>query len=82
MLRSNFNKRPVIQVNKNADSYYEGWDAIFMVLFNHLEKEKTAKRIIAVECYQGIYFEEVLNIFLRNIKPDLVITSNDSFQQL
>lgn len=79
MLRSNFNKRPVIRISKNADSYYEGWDAIFKALFDHFDKDKTGKEVVVVECYQGIYFEEILHVFKRNLNPELVVTSNDFF---
>jgi mannose-6-phosphate isomerase class I len=79
MSRSDFNKQPVIRVRKNTDSYYEGWDAIFRTLSVNSCNDKDGKRIIVVECYQGIYFEEILNIFKRNLNPGLVITSNDYF---
>lgn len=79
MLRSYFNKQPLIRVRKNTDSYYEGWDAIFRTLSINSSNDKDGKRIIVVECYQGIYFEEILDIFTRYLNPGLVITSNDYF---
>jgi len=78
-LRSNFNKRPVIQVGKNTDNYYKGWESVFRALSDHINKDKNDKKTVVIECYQGIHFEELLNIFIRNINPDLIITSNDYF---
>jgi mannose-6-phosphate isomerase class I len=51
-----------------------------MVLGTHLKKAKSAKKIITVECYQGVYFDELLGIFITNLKPHLVITSKDYFR--
>jgi mannose-6-phosphate isomerase class I len=78
-LRSNFNKRPLIQVDKNTDGYYQGWKAIFEILLEKLEKVDSSKKTIAIDCYQGVYFEELLQICIENLKPGLVITSNDYF---
>lgn len=79
-MQSNFNKMPVIQVGEKADTYFEGWEAIFKVLSNKLYEEKYERKIILVECYQGVYFEELLHIFIKSIKPVKVITSNDYFR--
>jgi mannose-6-phosphate isomerase class I len=78
-LRSNFNKMPVIRVGEKTDNYFEGWEAIFNALSVKLREEKSEKKIILVDCYQGIYFEELLHLFIENIKPVSVITSNEYF---
>lgn len=79
-LQSNFNKMPVIRVGEKTDNYFEGWETIFKVLSDKLCEIKSEKKIILVDCYQGIYFEELLHIFIRNIKPVRVITNNDYFR--
>jgi mannose-6-phosphate isomerase class I len=78
-LQSNFNKMPVIRAGVKTDNYFEGWEAIFKVLSEKLCVDKCGKKIIVFDCYQGIYFEELLQILIKNLEPVRVITSNDYF---
>jgi len=78
-LHSNFNKSPYIQVDNNTDGYYQGWKSIISKLSEKLEKVTDSKKILVIDCYQGVHFEELLRIFTENLRPNLVITSDDYF---
>ncbi|MGD9977432.1 MAG: class I mannose-6-phosphate isomerase [Bacteroidales bacterium] len=79
LFQSNFNKRPAIRVSENADGCYTGWEEIFKVLLHGLDDGNEGQKTIVVECYQGVYFNELLNGFVKGLKPNRVITSNDYF---
>ena len=76
---SNFNKVPVIHVREFNNGYFKGWDNIFRIIYENLNDSSINKKIVVVDCYQGVFFEELLRIFAENLKPGLIITSNDFF---
>jgi mannose-6-phosphate isomerase class I len=78
ILLPDFNKVPVIHVREFNNDYFKGWGNIFREINENLNKNRN-KKIIVVDCYQGVFFEELLKIFSENLQPDLVITSPDYF---
>ena len=76
---SNFNKVPVIHVREFNNGYFKGWDNIFRIIYENLNDSSINKKIVVVDCYQGVFFEELLKIFAENLKPGLIITNNDFF---
>lgn len=79
ILLPNFNKVPVIHVREFIDEYFKGWGNILGIIHENLNKNSNNKKIVVVDCYQGVFFEELLKIFSENLRPDLVITSTDYF---
>ncbi len=60
--KSNYDKYPVIAVgSKYASSCCCGWDAITGELHRRIEEIDKVKKIVVIECYQGILDEEVSN---------------------
>jgi mannose-6-phosphate isomerase class I len=78
-LISNFNKIPVIHVREFNNGYFKGWDNIFGKIYENINDSVINKNIVVVDCYQGVFFEELLKIFAENLQPGLIITSNDFF---
>lgn len=78
-MKPNFNKRPSVQVTKDSNGCFGGWDAVFRALEAKLKESVHPKKIVTVECYQGVYFDELLGIFTQYLKPGHVITSRDYF---
>ncbi len=76
---SNFNKRPRVQVTGSTDDCYAGWSEIFDKLTIELDSTNGINKTIVVDCYQGVYFDELLNKFKNNIQFSRVITSDDYF---
>lgn len=56
--QSNYDKLPVVQVPGEEHSCVTGWDDITAGLCSLLQQQK---RILVVECYQGVRDEEVLS---------------------
>jgi len=76
---SNFNQLPVVHVNEYSYGYIKGWDSIFGEISVKLNNEDPGKKVIVVDCYQGVILEELLEIFAARLKPDLTITVSDYF---
>lgn len=55
---SNYDKFPVVQVPGEEQSCVVGWEKIISELHSMLQQKK--KKILVVECYQGVYDNEVL----------------------
>ncbi|MGB9747708.1 MAG: class I mannose-6-phosphate isomerase [Bacteroidales bacterium] len=78
-MKPNFNKRPSVQVTKDSNGCFGGWDDVFRALEAKLKESVHPKKIVTVECYQGVYFDDLLGIFTQYLKPGHVITSRDYF---
>ncbi len=62
-MKSNYDKYPFIQVEKVNKSCDEGWPAIAQKLTSQLQYSNKKKKIIAIECYQGVLHKEVAKAF-------------------
>lgn len=66
-MKSNFNKFPVIEIqNHNCIS---GWENIAEEVEIHTPK------VIAIECYSGVYTEEINASLQELLKPELIINT-------
>ncbi|MEI7500519.1 MAG: class I mannose-6-phosphate isomerase [Bacteroidota bacterium] len=61
------------------DDFYSGWNNIVIQLNKEILKIPGRKKIIVVECYQGIDDEEVLGALSGGILPDVTLLSLDAF---
>ncbi len=79
-MKSNYDKYPFIQVEKENTSCVAGWQAIAQQLHSHLQSINKKKKIIAVECYQGVLYEEMANTFQSMVEPALWIDTQKLFK--
>jgi len=71
----NFRKSPSVKVHgKNC---VQGWNKITDHLSDHLYNQSKPKVILAVECYQGVYEDELISKLCDKIEPSLLIRSDD-----
>lgn len=75
----NFNQHPAVSVSEYSKGYSGGWNEIFGELSAQPGSNISGKKIIVVDCYQGVLFEELLDLFSGRLKPVLTITSRDYF---
>lgn len=68
---STYKKHPSVKLNGFIAN---GWNNIIPIL----EQEKKSKRIIAVDCYTGVYLKE-LELRFSQLKADLFIDTKDLF---
>ena len=70
-MTSTYKKKPSVKVNGFLTT---GWNNIISII----EKQKSIKKIIAIDCYTGINYEELKSQFSR-IESDLFIDTKDLF---
>ena len=71
----NFNKAPVVRVNGFNESCFTGWDNVFKELGKAIQNNKKSKKVIVIECYQGVYYNEILNHVRQNLNFDFIFDS-------
>lgn len=76
--KSNYDKFPSVRVpDRYASCCYSGWERIMRELNDYLKAIKKSRKIMVVECYQGVLLEEV-KIQFRQAFPDaLLIDSSE-----
>lgn len=74
MTKSNYNKFPVVSVPNHDGVVSVGWSEISAELVNNHGK------IIVVECYQGIHYNEVKEQLKNNIDCELLIDVSEAFK--
>lgn len=55
--KTNYDKHPTIKIN--GHKCYCGWEAIVNLILHQTRKNDTAKMLIAIECYHGVYTDEL-----------------------
>ncbi len=70
-----FNKTPVIRVKGKDNECYSGWDMIGRHLDACLQ-EKQGRKIIIIETYQGVYYEDIRSRFLELLEPDMLLDTS------
>lgn len=73
-----FEKFPAIQVKGHEKACLTGWNAISREVGNKIEQITNKKKIIVFECYQGVYYDELLNWVKNNLEYDKLIVSEES----
>ena len=56
----NYDKFPVIKVKNVQHECATGWDNICKHLLEQLQKIPANKKVIVVECYQGVMDDEII----------------------
>jgi len=74
---SAYEKHPTVRVSCPPDSAWQGWDAIVARIRG--EVSRGAARI-ALECYPGVYEDEVARVFTEALRPALVVRMGDALK--
>ena len=75
--KANYDKFPHVQVEAENKSCILGWDAVIKQVNNEIA---TGKKLIVIECYQGVLDEEVRTHFRNKLTYDVWIDSEDAFK--
>jgi len=78
-LIANFNKSPEVRVTGREKDFISGWDNIVIRLNHEISRIPGRRKVIAVECYQGIDDSEVLWTLSRELTTEAVFHSADAF---
>ncbi len=71
----NYNKYPEIKINNFKDEVWAGYESILKVIKDL--SCKNSKTVIALDCYFGVRYEELLNGLIKGLNASLVIFSDD-----
>ena len=72
---SNYNKTPSFPINGKL---FSGWSSIIEELNLKIREKSSNRYILIVECYQGVYQEELMANF-RRLNPGCFIQSEEAF---
>ena len=75
-----FNKTPCIDL-KNQHKCFTGWDSIGEVIRDELTALDKEKKVVVIETYQGIYYEEVRDSMVQVLDPRLFVDSLSSMHK-
>lgn len=73
---SNYDKTPEIVVLNHDQSAWKGYNDIVQVLKNKLQAI-SSKKILAIDCYPGVAYSEVLEQLITPLNPAILIHSDD-----
>lgn len=79
MAKSNYDKHPFVQVEEKNASCVVRWPAIVQTLAAQIQTIHKRKKIIVVECYQGVLHEELMDA-LRTIEHNLWIDTEKLYK--
>ena len=77
-MKANYEKNPYVQVEEINQSCITGWEAISKKINEHVRSSK--HKIIVIECYQGVYDEELVANLRGSINHDLWINTANLFK--
>src|SRR5580765_7253718 len=65
---ANYDKHPVVKVKKVQHECMAGWENICNHFLDQLQKTPEDKKVIVIECYQGVMDEEIIPALQKNIE--------------
>lgn len=75
--RSTYDKFPCLKVGASASGVCAGWAAIGERLRGAVSE---GRKIICVECYPGVFIDEIERALCQAVRPSLIIRSADCFK--
>ena len=76
-MTSNFNKSPEIKVKGKDAGIFKGWDDIINQLQNGLFELQKSRKVIVVECYQGVNHDEIVSALVKGLNPVLTVNASE-----
>ncbi len=75
---SSYVKRPEIKVKK-FEQAYSGYPSITQKILQDLDFLDKEHKVVVIECYPGVRYEELLEHLIRKLHPDRIIESDPYF---
>jgi hypothetical protein len=74
---SNYDKRPFVRASSNENECKKGWPEIGAHLCSIVS---AAPRLICIECYPGVFVDEIVSALTRELGVVTVIRAEDSLK--
>src|SRR3954447_3664408 len=78
MRGSNYDKFPFVRISESSAHCDVGWDAIAQRLRDFLTKSGNDAGIIAIECYPGVFEDEIVVALTERLRPAMVVRTRDA----
>ncbi len=75
-----FNHEPEVMVDDHSNRAWSGWNEITSRLEKSIRRQENRRVVLAVECYPGVYAQDVARTLKHALDPDLLIHSGDAFR--
>jgi mannose-6-phosphate isomerase class I len=76
--KPNYEKFPVVSVSDHADACAVGWDAIAARLREAVATPERDHFVLAVECYPGVFEDEIVGALTDRLRPAAVLRTRDA----
>ena len=77
-IKSNYNKYPKVLLRKTESECLLGWETISTELIHAINKRQSKKTILVIDCYQGVFEDEICAALTESIKPAHIFLSSDT----
>lgn len=80
MRKANYDKFPSVSVpSRHASECWVGWDAVLQRISRVIDEGKTGRRVLAVECYAGVFADDIARRCKSVLGADLIIETKNVF---
>lgn len=73
--KTNYNKYPKIDIDGFNEDSFRGYRTIW----SEILEESTANTCIVIDCYLGVNTNEIIDSFVKYLKPQTIINSENIF---
>lgn len=77
---SNYNKNPEVKIKGKDAGCFAGWDDILTLLNLEISGNRMAKKVIAIEYYQGTNDVELFNSLIKGLSADMVFDAREAMK--
>ncbi len=78
-MKPNYDKFPAIQVPFGSGRCVQGWEAVGARLKEVVAARKSARTIVTVECYTGVFIEEIVTALQKHFPKSSILRSAEAF---
>ena len=72
-----YDRFPSLAAPPMPDSFWQGWESIVERVRGETSK---GARLLAIECYPGVFVDEIVRVFAEALRPDLLLTAEACYR--
>lgn len=74
---ANYNKFPEVNIVGEEKNAWQGYRKVQREIISALSDIQNQKKVLLIDCYPGVRYQEILNGLISPLQPDLIIHSDD-----
>jgi len=75
-MQSNYDKNPIVEIKGISNCAWQGYADIIGEIKSRIGRSE--KTVVVLDCYHGVYHDEILNAFENGLNPDTLIDVADA----